>query len=55
MMELVCAGTIAARNDLRGRAALDDSGSGHAHIEGFCAFRLVGTRPSFRTSGVDHL
>ena len=24
MMELVCAGTIAARNDLRARAPLDD-------------------------------
>ncbi len=40
MMELVCAGTIAARNDLRVRAALDDlllhtvsdSGSGHALV-----------------------
>ena len=34
---------------------VSDSGSGHAHTEGFCAFRLVGTRRSFRTSGVHHL
>jgi hypothetical protein len=33
---------------------VSDSGSGHAHTEGFCAFRLVGTRRSFRTSGVHH-
>jgi hypothetical protein len=29
MMELVCAGTIAARNDLRARAALDDLRRSH--------------------------
>ena len=34
---------------------VSDSGSGHAHTEGFCSFRLVGTRRSFRTSGVHHL
>ena len=34
---------------------VSDSGSGHAHTEGFCALLLVGTRCSFRTSGVDHL
>ena len=34
---------------------VSDSGSCHAHTEGFCAFRLVGTRRSFRTFGVHHL
>src|SRR5262249_6701046 len=56
-----CAGTIAARNDLRARGrwttcvphTVSDSGSGHAHTEGSCAFRLVGTHRSFRASGVD--
>jgi hypothetical protein len=55
MMELVCAGVIVARNDLWARAALDDLSStpyltadlDHAQTEGFCAFRLVGTRRSF--------
>jgi hypothetical protein len=54
MMELVCAGIIVARNDLWARAALDDLSSTpyltadleSAQTEGFCAFRLVGTRYS---------
>ena len=60
MMGLVCASIIVDAMPCRRVRrwttcvlhTVSDSGSGHAHTEGFCAFRLVGTRRSFRTSGV---
>ena len=64
MMELVCVGTIAARNDLRARAPLDEPASSTPYLtadlvmrtlKGFARFDWLGTRRSFRTSGVHHL